>query len=78
MALPAGSQPLVSMLDEGRVDELVRLLLERYYDPLYSRSEKGRRYAASFDASDPARAAAEIAAWIESAPRSVARPEARS
>lgn len=78
MDLPAGAPALVSLLESGRVDELVRLLLARYYDPLYRRSEKGRRYAASIDASDPARAAAEIAAWIESAPRAVARPEARS
>jgi len=78
MDLPAGTPALASLLGAGRVDELVRLLLARYYDPLYRRSGKGRRYAASIDASDPARAAAEIAAWIESAPHVVARAEARS
>ena len=73
-----GSRADRHRLEAGRVDELVRLLLARYYDPLYRRSEKGRRYAASIDASDPARAAAEIAAWIESHAPAIARPEARS
>jgi tRNA 2-selenouridine synthase len=48
---------LVPLLEAGRVDELVRLLLEHYYDPLYRHSEKGRSYAVTIDASDPARAA---------------------
>ncbi|MFN0006479.1 MAG: tRNA 2-selenouridine(34) synthase MnmH [Planctomycetota bacterium] len=78
MDLPADAPSLASLLESGRVDELVRLLLSRYYDPLYRRSEKGRRYATSIDASDPARAAEEIAAWIENAPRAVAPPEPRS
>jgi tRNA 2-selenouridine synthase len=78
MDLPAGAPSLAERLEAGRVDELVRLLLARYYDPLYRRSEKGRRYAASIDASDPARAAAEIAAWIEGHAPAIARPEARS
>jgi tRNA 2-selenouridine synthase len=78
MVLPAGAPALASLLESGRVDELVRLLLDRYYVPLYRRSAKGRRYAASIDASNPARAAAEIAAWIENAPRVVAPSEARS
>lgn len=78
MDLPADAPSLVSLLESGRVDELVRLLLSRYYDPLYRRSGKGRGYAASIEASDPLRAAAEIAAWIENAPRAVAPPEPRS
>ena len=56
---------LTGMLDADRVDELVGVLLERYYDPLYRHSESGRTNARSIDASDPARAAAEIAEWIE-------------
>lgn len=56
---------LVGLLDAGEERELVAILLERYYDPLYRHSEKGRNYAVEFDASDPARAAAEIVEWIE-------------
>jgi hypothetical protein len=60
---------LVQRLADGREAELVELLLEHYYDPLYAHSEKGRDYAASFDARDPARAAEEVARWIEARAR---------
>ena len=60
---------LVRLLVEGREAELAEVLLERYYDPLYRHSEKGRRYAARFDSSDPHGAARDIAAWIERACR---------
>ena len=56
---------LTGLLDADRVDELVELLLEHYYDPLYQHSETDRAYAARIDTCDPERAAAEIAAWIE-------------
>ncbi len=56
---------LTGLLAQGRERELVLMLLERYYDPLYRQSEKARAYAASFDAGDPVRAAGEIAHWIE-------------
>ncbi len=56
---------LVAMLDEGREDELVRTLLERYYDPLYTHSERDKTYALTLDATDPARAARELADWID-------------
>jgi tRNA 2-selenouridine synthase len=56
---------LTGLLDQDRVDELVELLLEHYYDPLYKHSETDRAYAARIDTCDPERAAAEIAAWIE-------------
>jgi tRNA 2-selenouridine synthase len=58
---------LVGLLDAGREPELVELLLERYYDPLYRHSERGRRYAARFDSTDPRAAAEEIVRWIERA-----------
>ncbi len=57
--------PLVELLDRGRERELVELLLEHYYDPLYRHSERGRACAWSVDASDPERAATEIVARIE-------------
>ncbi len=56
---------LVARLDDGREAELVEILLERYYDPLYRHSEKDYEYSAEFDTSDVERAAAEIVAWIE-------------
>ena len=56
---------LVALLDAGRERELVELLLERYYDPLYRHSEKGRTYALRVDSTDPTRAALELAEWVE-------------
>jgi len=56
---------LVELLHSGREEELVRVLLERYYDPLYQHSEHRYAYSASFDASDPAAAAEAVAAWID-------------
>jgi len=56
---------LVGMLDSGREDELVELLLDLYYDPLYRHSEQSYAYAWSVDTGDPVRAAGEIATWIE-------------
>ncbi len=58
------SAPLVELFDEGREEELVRVLLERYYDPLYRHSEQGKHYALTVDATDPTRAAEVIASWI--------------
>lgn len=57
---------LVEMLETGREPELVELLLEKYYDPLYAHSEKSRDYAASFDSENVETCAVELAAWIES------------
>jgi len=65
MRREAGTPSLVELLGSGRVHELVARLLEHYYDPLYRHSQQGKKYAARFDASDPARAAREIALWIE-------------
>ncbi len=62
-----GAPALAALLESGRVEELVHLLLEQYYDPLYRHSQRGRRYAATFDAGDPASAAENIVDWIESA-----------
>ncbi len=59
---------LVSLLDDRRERELVEILLEHYYDPLYRHSETGRSYAAAFDATDPGECAAALAAWIERHP----------
>lgn len=56
---------LTGLLEAEREEELVELLLAQYYDPLYTHSERGQRYLASFDASEPEVAAAEIAAWVE-------------
>jgi len=59
------SGALVGLLEQGREAELVELLLERYYDPLYRHSEAGRTYRARFDAGDPEAAAAAIEHWVE-------------
>lgn len=56
---------LVALLDAGKDRELCRVLLEHYYDPLYSHGERGREHAAVFDTSEPTRAAHQIAGWIE-------------
>jgi hypothetical protein len=60
-----GEPRLCELLDAGREEHLVELLLERYYDPLYRRSEAGQHYAATIDSTDPERAAREVADWIE-------------
>ena len=57
---------LVELLEGSREAELVELLLEHYYDPLYRHSERGRSISARIAASDPGRAALEVVAWIES------------
>lgn len=56
---------LVDLLDQSREEELVAILLEQYYDPLYAHSDTGRVYAQSFDATDVERVALDIIAWIE-------------
>jgi tRNA 2-selenouridine synthase len=61
----ADAPSLVSMLDGGRERELVELLLERYYDPLYRHSQKGLHFAARFDVTEPADAARRILAWAD-------------
>jgi len=68
---------LVGLLAAGRERELVELLLERYYDPLYRHSEGTRPFAARFDARVPAVAAGELARWIERALAQVRPAEAR-
>jgi len=57
---------LVALLDSGRTSELVRLLLEHYYDPLYRHSQKGKRYATKIDATDPRFAAEQIVDALKS------------
>lgn len=56
---------LVQLFDARREAELVEILLEAYYDPLYRHSEQGHSYELRVDASDPRQAARQIAAWIE-------------
>lgn len=56
---------LVELLQSGGEAELVELLLEHYYDPLYRHSETGREYSFKVDSTDPVRAAQEIAEQLE-------------
>lgn len=56
---------LVGLLDAEREAELVEVLLERYYDPLYRHSESGKAYAGVVDASDPAAAARAVVEFVE-------------
>lgn len=65
MTRKAGAPSLVSMLDAGREDELVKLLLEHYYDPLYTHSETGRVHALRVDARDPEVAARKVLALVD-------------
>ena len=57
--------PLVELFDARKDKEVVALLLEHYYDPLYRHSEKNHEYAITLDSRDPTQAAQEAAAWIE-------------
>lgn len=61
----ADAESLVSLFDSGRTDELVRLLLERHYDPLYRHSQKGKDVSARIDATDPERAARAVLEWVD-------------
>lgn len=56
---------LVALLDAGAERELVRALLELYYDPLYRHSQQGFGCEIAIEASEPARAAELCVAWIE-------------
>ena len=56
---------LVKLLETRRERELVALLLEKYYDPLYRHSEGNHEYGVRIDAGDPQRAAQDCIAWIE-------------
>lgn len=59
------SMGLVDMLDSGREPELVELLLEHYYDPLYAHSEAGREYHLRLEVEDIAHTARSVVEWIE-------------
>jgi tRNA 2-selenouridine synthase len=65
MARPKDAESLVDLYARGAHEHLVLELLERYYDPLYRHSEKGKHYAARIDTSDVAGAARAVLAWIE-------------
>ncbi len=73
---------LVDLLDRHAEAELVELLLEHYYDPLYRHSEKGRTCAHRIDSTDPLQAAREIERWIQGygqeSPKGRARPTTRA
>ena len=56
---------LVDLFDSGREEELVQILLEQYYDPLYNHSEIGRSHAGELDTTNGLEAAATIVNWIE-------------
>jgi tRNA 2-selenouridine synthase len=61
-----GRPELAEMLDRGETGPLVELLLERYYDPLYRRSDEGKEYALAVDAEDEHVAAERVIAAVES------------
>lgn len=56
---------LIELFDGGQEAELVELLLEGYYDPLYRYSETSKAYAATIDASDPAAAAGQVVEFVQ-------------
>ena len=56
---------LTGMLAAGADRELVKILLEDYYDPLYEHSEKGKSYIAKVEMHCPEQAALEIASLID-------------
>ncbi len=61
----SGHFGLVELFAQDRIFDLVSILLEHYYDPLYRHSEKGRSYAVTFESEDEAVTAREIREWIE-------------
>ena len=61
-----GQPDLAGLLDRNEITELVEVLLARYYDPLYRRSEEGKEYALRVTAETAEGAAREVVGWIES------------
>ncbi len=61
-----GQPELAEMLDRGETGPLVELLLERYYDPLYRRSDEGKQYVLSIEAEDEHVAAERVIEAVES------------
>jgi tRNA 2-selenouridine synthase len=57
--------PILSLWEAGEVEQMVRELLLRYYDPLYLKGEKGRVRAATLDATDPLQAAQSVVSFVE-------------
>ncbi len=58
-------EPLVKWFDGGEERKLVGVLLDKYYDPLYSHSEKAKRYQFTLDAGDPGSAAQSVVDWLD-------------
>ena len=58
---------LAGMLDRDETGALVEILLERYYDPLYRKSETGKQYALTISAESAGTAAAGVVSWVEAA-----------
>lgn len=56
---------LVAMLDAGATRELTEVLLETYYDPLYTHTEKDKSFELTLEMTDPKKAARQIVEWIE-------------
>ena len=65
--LKVKSVDLLALFDAGSEPELVEVLLEHYYDPLYLHSEKGKQYAARIDASDATAAAEAVLEFLGAA-----------
>jgi tRNA 2-selenouridine synthase len=57
---------LTALLDAKADRDLVRILLDEYYDPLYEHSEKGKSYCHRIEMTCHKQAAADIVALIES------------
>lgn len=60
-----GQPDLAGMLDRGEIGPLVEILLERYYDPLYKRSEGSKVYAMVVEAEDETIAARRLITAVE-------------
>lgn len=60
--------PWLEWYDSRQEPELVRQLLERYYDPLYRHTFGEQDCLATIDSCDPQKAAREVIDWIESHP----------
>ncbi|MFT5197615.1 MAG: tRNA 2-selenouridine synthase [Planctomycetota bacterium] len=56
---------LLGLFDRHEEPELVSRLLHHHYDPLYLHSEVDRETLATFDTSNVASAASQIATWVE-------------
>ena len=61
----SGVEEIERMLNDGLIEEAVQTLLVQYYDPLYSKSIKGRSFALTVCNDDSVAAVMALEEWAK-------------